>query len=101
MRWGGRRFKDGQCVKEDENTSTQSLTVKALDPFSPFISLAPNIKHAVEERNTGSHSDTTTRSLLPSGGQTPHVSAGTGLRMSGTYCSVVDWSRDLDTPLWF
>lgn len=25
------------------------LTVKALDPFSPFISLPANIKHAAEE----------------------------------------------------
>lgn len=34
-------------------TRRKSLTVKALNPFSPFISLAPNIKHAVKETVMG------------------------------------------------
>lgn len=36
-------------LKKNKNKRAESLTVKALDPFSPFISLAPNIKHAMEE----------------------------------------------------
>lgn len=51
----------------------ESLTVKALDPLPPFISLASNIKHAVGEtkyQNTvlGQSRTEQTRSLLPSSG---------------------------------
>lgn len=35
--------------KAIKDKKAESLTVKALDPFSPFISLASNIKHAMEE----------------------------------------------------
>lgn len=36
-------------MKKNKNKKAESLTIKALDPFSPFISLASNIKHATEE----------------------------------------------------
>lgn len=32
--------------QQGRDIETKSLTIKALDPFSPFISLASNIKHA-------------------------------------------------------
>lgn len=34
------------CFQQGREIETKSLTIKALDPFSPFISLASNIKHA-------------------------------------------------------
>lgn len=40
------------CFQQGRETETKSLTIKALDPFSPFISLASNIKHARVRKKT-------------------------------------------------
>lgn len=45
--------KGGECVfgvSEKKNKNAVGLTIKALDPFSPFISLASDIKHARETK---------------------------------------------------
>lgn len=45
--------KGGECVydvSENKNKNAVGLTIKALDPFSPFISLASDIKHARETK---------------------------------------------------
>lgn len=60
-------------------TRRKSLTVKALNPFSPFISLAPNIKHAVEETVMGQ--------ILAAALFWSKSSYHSGLRASGTYCT--------------
>lgn len=60
------------CRRPGGEIETKSLTVKALDPFSPFISLASNIKHArvrggekkQQPKNPQLRSDTTASSLL-------------------------------------
>lgn len=60
------------CLKENKNKRAESLTVKALDPFSPFISLAPNIKHAMEETKYWvRHNNTLATALLNT---TVHIS---------------------------
>lgn len=38
------------CGMEIGTNRPKSLTIKALDPFSPFVSLASNIEHAKVEK---------------------------------------------------
>lgn len=74
-----------QCdyLTKNKKKKAESLTVKALDPFSPFISLAPNIKHAMEETKWVRlrHNNTLAAALF---NQRVHISSG----MPGTYCTV-------------
>lgn len=49
MALGRLLWEDGATGGRKRWTKQTLLTVKALDPFSPFISLPANIKHATEE----------------------------------------------------
>ena len=78
---------DIQCgdLKKNKKRKAEILTVKALDPFSPFISLAPNIKHAMEETKYWvrlRHNNTLAAVFF---NQRVDISSGT----SHTYCTVV------------
>lgn len=78
--------------RKTRNKKAESLTVKALDPFSPFISLAPNIKHAMEETKYWVRlrlNNTLTAAALFN--PRVYISSGT----SGTYCTAVVWHEDI------
>lgn len=87
-------------------TRTKRLEVSPLKHWIHFLlsSLWPPTSNMLWRRqNTGSGSDTTTCSLLPSSGHSVHLSTGTGLRTgkSGTYCTIVGWPENIDTQLLF